>query len=139
MSYVSARNEIRDVLAAVSGVDKAIVGYPTSVQVKTLIYVEYTDGERVPNPPSGQVIKNHVRVTATLCVQMQDNVIAEDRIAPFIDSIPLAILAYSQATRQIAYVVSHRGDVRPIGVVQGESAGTYRVVDFIIQIVYKDP
>lgn len=139
MTYLAARDEIRDVLATVSGVNKAIAGYPTSVQVNTLVYVDYTDGERVPNPPNGQVIKNHVRVTATLCVKLDDNVSAEERIAPFIDSIPLAIKAYSQATRQIAYVVSHRGDVRPIGVVQGEAAGTYRVVDFIIEIVYNDP
>jgi len=139
MSYAAAIVSLKTTLAAVSGIRKVVTGYPTSVQAWPLIYMEAAEGERVPNPPNGQVIKNHYRVTATLCVPFQDNAIAEDQIAPYIDSIPLAVRTWSEIAREVAYCISWRTDVRAIGGSQGEAATTYRVVDFVIQIVQKDP
>lgn len=139
MSYAAAITSLKTTLAAIPGIRKVVTGFPTSVQTAPLIYLEAADGERVPSPPDGQVVKNHYRVTATLCVPFQDNAIAEDQIAPYIDLIPLAIRAWSESAREVAYCISWRTDVRAIGGTAGEAATTYRVVDFIIQIVQRDP
>lgn len=139
MSYLAAITSLKTTLAAIPGIRKVVTGFPTSVQTAPLIYMEASDGERAPHPPTGQVKLNRYRVTATLCVPFQDNAIAEDQIAPYIDSIPVAIKDWCNSARISAQCVSWRTDVRAIGGTQGEAATTYRVVDFVIEIAQNDP
>lgn len=138
MSYVLSLASLKQTIAAVPGIARVIIGYPTSVHVWPLVYLEAESGDRGPSPPNGQVIKNRWRILASLCVPMQDNTTAEDQIAGFIDSIPLAIRVVAETTRQQMWCSRWATGVRAIGGSASEPATTYRVVDFTVEVIERD-
>lgn len=138
MSYTACIAALKTTLATVSGVTKVVNGYPTSMQAWPLVYLHADRGER--GMAHGQVTSNAYSVTATLCLPFQDNAIAEESIAPFINSIPAAIDA-SQALDgacNVAYVASWLADVRDMGGT-GDTAVRCRVIDFTVFIRDKGP
>lgn len=63
-------------------------GAPSSAQNMPLAYIEFDTLER---STAGQLTSNKYRVLVTVVVPFQDNILAEDQIAPFVNSVPAAI------------------------------------------------
>lgn len=88
MSYVTAIAALRTRLATVSGIKVVVNGLPSSAHNLPLIFLEADNGtHRVEH----QVAVNVYRVTATVCVNWQGNHLAEDELAPYINSVPVAL------------------------------------------------
>jgi hypothetical protein len=127
MSFVTASANLKTTLATVTGIRKVLNGFPTSPQNLPLCYIEAGSGER---SQAGQLTANTYRIIATVCVSWQENALAEDQIAPFIDRVPDAIDADPTLgdAVNLARVEAWRTDVRAIAETQ------CRVVDFTIWV-----
>jgi hypothetical protein len=134
VSYSLCIAQLKTTLAGVTGIKKVVNGYPTSLQAWPLIYMHADRGERAI-PGGSQMTVNSYSVTATLCLPFQDNYIAEDGIAPFLNSIPAAVDANATLgdTCNVAYVTTWLADVREMGGT-GDTAIRCRVVDFTVFI-----
>jgi hypothetical protein len=132
MTYAGAIAGIKTAIAGVTGIKKVINGLPTSPQNLPLCYLEASSGER---SQAGQLTANKYRVIATVCVPWQDNTLAEDQIAPFINTVPAAIDANPALSGAVnlAKVTEWRTDVRAIAETQ------CRVIDFTIEVLDKAP
>lgn len=88
MSYTEAITYLHTRLATVTALKKVLNGIPTTAHNLPLAFTEAADGTRLRG---AQVTGNEYFIDISVLVEFQDNVLAEDQIAPFINSVPDAI------------------------------------------------
>lgn len=127
MSYAAAAAALRTTVAGVSGIKKAITGQPSTAHNLPLAFLEADSGDR---SQAGQVTVNTYRIGLSVLVPFQDNVLSEDALAPFINSVPAAIDANATltSTANVAWVSSWTADYYTIGEVMT------RRVRFVVEI-----
>jgi len=93
VSYADAMEGIKEALQRVEGLPFVQgepfihTGIPTSPQAFPLVFFYFA---RAARTTSGQVIANKYVVAIRVCVKWIDWLIAEEQIAPFVNSIPAA-------------------------------------------------
>ncbi len=98
MSYVTAAAGLKAVLLTLrteGGLRAVLKGAPTSPQALPLAFMEADSGTRMI---AGQLTVNTYRVRVSVLVPFQDNVLAEDALEPWINSLPAAIDANATFT-----------------------------------------
>lgn len=88
MSYATAVAALKTTVAAVTGLKIALSGKPLVIDNPPLVFLEATDGDRVYN---AQQVEAVYRVRVVIIVSRQGQTLAENEIAPFINSLPIAI------------------------------------------------
>ena len=89
MSAAAARTGIIERIKTIQGL--RVLSYePTTIQATPLAFVFYAGATQAQR---GQVLVSRWRFGVRVCVAFQDNLIAEDQLVAYADSIPAAINA----------------------------------------------
>lgn len=88
MSYATAAAALKPLVAAVTGIRFVQHGRPMVVDNPPLVFLEPDNGDRTY---AAQMVGAVYRVRVVVVVSRQGQTLAEDQIAPFINSLPIAI------------------------------------------------
>lgn len=130
MSLVSAIAALKSTVAGVDGLTGCLVGQPNTPHKLPLAFLEIESGSRTYG---AQIVGNVYRIRLSVCVARQGNTMAEAEIAPYVNSVPIAVDNAASIAANMSKVTEWQADYFS----WGDPEVMTRRVYFIVEITDK--